>query len=319
MIYFKKLNEAYVQSGRITLTKYFREGYVHVQGAENIIGDVTDPAKLKLLPDYFANGWAQFMYPAPELSTLNSDKSNLYDKGAYGVGIPAYDTEYLNIPRFKKVVLYYKHDTSATYEVRELVQFDPSAFNPYVDSTTGQTVNAIQFQAQIEAAHFESEQDYYAFLINAGRTMEGYNRNGRMLPPGFTKTAVSELGSYTGEVTLEDGSRQTVRVHVTPMFIQNDRGMFDMVYFENDALVDAHGVTTGKSSLFSGRLLRWYGGQVSQTRAAINYSDDSLTGVSIGQSSNLDGQDSPAVEDQIVIDGVTYINSNNYNLTRKLQ
>lgn len=321
MIYFKKIQETYVQSGRIELKKTYREGHVHVQGAENIVGDWDNPATLKTLPDYFVNGWAQFMYPVPELASLDADKNFLFDKGAYGVGVP-FEVEFLSIPKLKKVTLFYRHDTGVNNETRELVEFDGSAFTPYTgekaDGTTG-VVDAAEFVKILSNKVFHTELEYYDWLHEVGTVMEGYNRNGRMLPPGVTKTAVSELMGYKGKVDVE-GVLTDVTIHVTPMYIQNDRPMFDLVYFGTDILTDSeNGGSASATSLHAGRLLRWYGGSTSTSRHAINWTDDSLQGVSIATGYNLDGTDNPRLDDVLEIDGVQYVNGYDYNVTKKLQ
>lgn len=313
MIYLKPLQQAYIQVGSYKLQKKYRKGHTYVQGAEMVVGDV-DPATLQNLPEYFVNGWAQFMYPVPEPEKPNN--ADMWDSGAYGVGIPVIDTEFLNIPKFKKIQLFYFHTTSVNNETREVVQFEPEAFIPYVDED-GETVTAADFIEILSTTYWESEREYYDWLNKIG-ALRGFNRNGRAYPPGITKSAVSELSSLKGRVEVSTGVFEDVTILVTPMYIQNQLPLFDMVYFANDTLATEDGKSGVKESLYSGRMLRWYGGFQSEYRVGINFSDHSKGGVNIPTGSNLDGSDRPRIEDQIVIDGETYLNSNAYNITRRL-
>jgi len=313
MIYFKPLGQVYIQHGAYQLTKKYRDGHVHVQGMENVVGDV-DPATLKTLPEYFVNGWAQMMYPVPESTMQNHE--DVYDRGAYAVGIPVNEIDYIRIPKFKPVHLFYFHTTNVNNETREVVQFDPAAFTEYEDEN-GNVITAADFVTKLSTTYWESEQDYYDWLNKIG-ALRGFNRNAKAYPPAVTKSAVSELASYRGQVDLDgNGTLETITIHVTPMYIQNERPIFDLVYLSNDPLKTDDGKNAETETLFPGRMLKWYGGFTSEWRHAINYTDHSDKGVSIAQGSNPDGTDRPIIEDQIVIDGVTYLNADTYNITRK--
>jgi hypothetical protein len=316
MIYFKNLGKVYIQHGAYRLEKKYREGHVHVQGMENIVNDV-DPENLKTLPEYFVNGWAQFMHPAPEPKSPNYE--DMWDRGAYGVGIPVLEVNYVNIPKFKPVYLFYFHSTSAgNNETREVVQFDPAAFTEYTDEN-GTVYTAEKFVEKLSNTYWESEQEYYTWLNSIG-ALRGFNRNAKAYPPAVTKSAVSELASYKGKIMEYDGNGEgtyrDVTIHVTPMYIQNERPIFDMVYFSNDVLLTPEGENAERASLFPGRLLKWYGGFTSEWRHAINYEDHSEGGVAIATGSTPEGQSRPLLEDQIVIDGETYLGSEAYNVTK---
>jgi len=321
MIYYRKLHDAYVNVGTIQLEKYYRDGVTHVQGAEQIVGDQHNEALLKKMPTNFHLEWAQFMYPLTDPATLNANKDGHWDQGAYGTGTPTLKREYLNIPTLTKVTLLYKYDTNVNNEARELVELSHKNFAPLTllneDGTTTEIETVAEYATILTSQVWQNPQQYFDFLHRLG-TLQGFNRNGNALPPFVNRSIVSELMVTSGTIEDDEGNVTNVTVHLAPMYIQNALPMFDLAYFETDDIKwrdPVTGVEKSGSAVSGqvGRLVRWYGGFTSENRAPINYD-----GAAIPTGSHPDGRSYPLVDQQLVVDGVTYIGADAYNLTRKL-
>lgn len=316
MIFFKLVNEAYVNVGTYKIQRTYAEGYNTVQGLGSQGGNEAPIRTLeaKPMPEYFNLDWAQFVYPTPLAAATDAVQAvGLYDKGAYGVGTKVFDKTTLDVPRFRKVTMLYKHDTSVTNESRELVQFDPREYQPV--TVAGVVLTAAQYLALLLTQTF-SEQEYYAFLA-----VQGFNRYGTVYPAGVSKSVVSELSSLRGDlVSPVTGETLTagVVIYVTPMNVQNSRPLFDAVYMENEELVevlDATGalvINPSNVTQMASRLVRFRGGFVSDSRAPINYN-----GASLPTGSGYAGFEPVFPRQGIVINGVTYINSDEFNVVNK--
>lgn len=315
MISFKLVKQTYIQKGAIQLKKTYYDGKAHVQGAENILGqaELNNP---KLLPEYFMNDWAQLMYPVD--TTLSPEL--VYDKGAYQIGVP-YETEYLNIPKFYPVYLLYFINTNATNPIKELVSFDPSLFVDYEEGSPSTVVDAEAFVEKLTTTVWGTEQEYADWLHSIPGAIGGFNRSGKVYPPGVSKTAVSELLGMRAKVDYIDqnGAPQTgvIDVNVAPSYVQNSRPIFDVLYLVTDVLYNELGENAAKNVLLPGRLLRLRGATPSEVRAPINWTDDSLGGNVIDQGTNIHGVNNPAIPTPLTIDGVSYKESGAYNVSNK--
>ena len=321
MIYFRKLHEAYVNVGNIQLQKFYRPGFTHVQGAEQILGGQHNEELLKKMPNNFHLEWAQFMYPVTDPETLDANKTGHWDQGAYGTGVPAVKTEYLNIPTLSKVTLLYKYDTSGTSDTRELVEVSHADFKPVTLNDAGdvkELSTVAEYVDELTSKVFQNTTEYHDFLHAMG-SLQGYNRNGTTLPPFVNRSIVSELMVVNGTAEDEKGNKVSMTIHLSPMYVNNSLPLFDLAYFETDDIQWRDPVTGevksgARVSGDYGRLVRWYGGFTSENRAPINFD-----GAAIPTGSHPDGRSYPLADQNLVIDGVTYVNADAYNITRKLQ
>ena len=320
MIHFELLHDAYVEQGRFTIQKYYRDGFAHVQGLENIIADPNDPGLLKKFPASFQQEWATFIDRTVDVNAPTFNPELTTDPGAYGIGVPSYQKEYLTMPRIKKVTLFYMKDVAVS-EARTLLQLIHSEFTPieYTDTKgVKSTLNLEDYIELLQTVKLSSRTHYYDFISRLGG-LEGYNRTGASFPPFLSESYVSELSVVKGEVEDSNGNKEVVTVHLTPMFIRNSSPLFSLMYMETQPaewLDPATGETVNLVKKYgtSGQLYRWYGGIGGGSRAPINYDGDAIP-----MGSHPSGLSNPLVDQHLVIDGQTYIGADAYNVTRNFR
>lgn len=318
MIHFKILNEGWIQHGTYTVKNYRKQGFHNTQGVELVLGN--RPATE--MPNNFIKTWAQFMTPEDALTVG-------YDQGAYGVGVSTYKTE-VEVPMIAKVTLMYMYNTDGARPSRDLMVFwgAPSEF---VDRAGNRIDNRMW-----------SKDEYNAeFNVKAG-----FERHGVNLPRGLAKATINELAVVQGDFvtwdTEADGTpkvdaqgnyvekvERNQIVYMQPLYTFNRLPMFDVVYLNNEAGMlwkrdanggferDANGdlipVNPAYATMQPNRLVRWRGGFGSEKAAFINFSDDS----GIDHAMRL--QNSPTgvvrLDENLTVDGVTYLNADGYNLT----
>lgn len=294
-IWFDYLTTAHVQTGTYTVTETYLPGKHQLPRTPQITAAGNTPLPY---PESFNREWATFVTP-----TDATDKG--YDPGAYGIGVNVHTREIL-IPTVKEVHLLYYYDMESTREERNLVQVDVVDGDPVVDlgieDGIGVVSDVLDSNGLPTRRVFTEDQFYSAF---AG---EGFNRYGFVLPPGFSRSKVSELHSFTGTFTDVDDDVDTYTVYMSPLYIANERPLFDFIYLQKNATN-----LRGEISGISGHLLRWRGGVPSSTIAPINRAGDAIQ--RDGYLYNVAGQViTDPTESGLSIDGVSYDTADAYNV-----
>lgn len=293
-IWFDYLTTAHVQTGTYQIIEQYLPGKHQMPRTPQI----TAPGNVPLpYPESFNREWATFV-----TGTDAEDKG--YDPGAYGIGVNVHERT-INIPLVREVHLLYYYDMESTREERNLVQVPVVDGDPVVDlGTAGLDIVAdVLDEHGLPRRRVYTESQYY----NAFGP-DGFNRFGFVLPRGVARSKVHELHSFTGTFEDVEGNEDTYTVYMNPLYIINERPLFDFIYLQKD-------VTDLQSNVMqiSGHLLRWRGGIPSQTIAAINRSGEPIT--RDGYLYDLENQaiTTPDQSGTIVIDGVTYTHADSYN------
>jgi hypothetical protein len=160
---------------------------------------------------------------------------------------------------------------------------------------------------------FNTFEEYVEKFIQAGRFDFG-GMGTPVLPDGITVSQVSELYSYNATidgVNLDASDEaQPVQVYVSPTWINNERPLFDMVYFLDDNLRYANGTyVVNQFQEKPLRRVRWLGGVPSENIAAIN-----RVGSHLDYSATKYTQVASVSDVAFTENGVTYLNADSYNL-----
>lgn len=295
MIYFTLQGDAYVPFGEYRIqNRKFIKGAHHVQGLGQAVGvDSNGDIPAALLKDY------------PDIFNLESFqfaemyKQDAFDIGANQIGVSPYQQEIV-IPKFRLVTLLHRIDTDVSNSV-ETVEFDASLFATPTAATT---------QLDLIIAGRWTVSEYVEAFVS-----RGLNRNGgaysSLYPRGVSQSIVDSL-SHAGstEFTQVNGSAipAGVRVCLSRQGVRNSLPLFDFVYLQGYGILNDKATTT--QSMISGTLLRWRGGQVSESRQLPN------VGTAIPQGSDISGANLPLLDQNLVVDGVTYTGANDINVTK---
>lgn len=286
-IWFEYLTTAYVQTGKYTVAEKYLPGQHFTQG----LGNITAPAVEADKPESFSREWATFVEGTEAASSG-------YDPGSYGIGVGV-SSRTIDLPLVREVHLLYMYDLESTRQVRTLVQV-PAVTDAETDLGTTSGLGIIT--DDLGRLPF-SEDEYLASFAPAG-----FNRFGIVLPSGVALSDVSELHSLTGTFTDVESNTASYTVYMSPLYIAQDRPLFDFIYLQNSGAANLNG------SGISGRLLRWQGGVVSTTIAPINREGSDV--VRDGYLFNTSNQTTsvPAATVNVGVDGQTYTNADAYNV-----
>lgn len=286
IMYFKLLTEdAYVQKGNYNLAEFYNPN------GDNFLfyNDVapTDVA----FPTTFNREWATITSPE-------------YDWGAYGTGLQVSKAT-ITLPSVTRRTLLYFFDIRGTAERRTLVETPASAANLISQgliSSTGQTIAFTQ-------------EEYVQNFSSGGRVDFG-GSGVPLLPNGVVVSQVSELYSYNATVAgvnlNASDVAQPIQIYVSPTWLNNDRPLFDQVYFADDNVKFANG--TYAINAFQNkplRYVRWFGGVPSENIAAINREGGSLDFSDSKYSQGLTVSTTTVLTEN----GVEYVNTDSYNVT----
>lgn len=283
-IYFRLLTEdAYVQTGAYS----FSETYNTVGGSSFIYNAIT-PSDVSM-PSTFAREWA---------TVTNAD----YDWGAYGIGLQR-SSATVTLPTVEQRTLLYMYDVRGTSERRTLVESTLSSSDLQVAGVLSAGGGTALY----------TQEEYYAQFGQAGRT--DFGGSGELiLPSGISTTSVNELYSYNGVISGVN-SGNPIQIYVSATFLGNERPLFDEVYLLSDQVVAAtdSDYVINDYQVVSRRQVRWLGGVPSETTAFINFADASDS--AIDRSNNSYAYTSTVVDEGITEDGVSYTNTDAYNVT----
>jgi hypothetical protein len=247
-IWFDYLTTAHVQSGKFEVAETYLSGR-HSMPRTYADGNVGSPVDY---PESFNREWATFV-------TSTDAQVKGYDPGAYGIGAPVH-ARTITIPRVAPVHLLYYYGVSGTKEERILVQV-PSTGSVTDDLVTPGIV------ATGPARRTYSSREFVTQFAPSG-----FNRDGFILPAGMSRSKVSELNSFRGTFTDIEGASSTYTVYMEPMYVNNDRPLFDFIYLQANVTSNLNSNVAG----IEGRLLRWRGGMPSENIAPINRMGDAL-------------------------------------------
>lgn len=283
-IWFDYLTDAYVQTGKYEVAEKYLPGQHFAQGIGNVVGATSEVD----LPESFSREWATF---------ADGDDTDLgYDPGAYGIGVGT-SSRAITMPKVQHVHLLYMYDLESTRQVRTLVQV------PYAtDAETDLGDSGLKMINDDLSKKVFSEDSYIAAFAG-----EGFNRFGSVYPTGVIPSSVSELHSLTGTFVDTADQSATYRVYVSPLYINNDRPLFDFIYLQKGIASNLDG------SGISGYLLRWQGGVTSENIAPINREGNKL--VRDGYLFKTSDQTVSSPSDATTtVDGVAYTNADAYNV-----
>lgn len=298
-VWFDYLTTAHVQTGKFEVAETYLPGKHQEQRTVQITADDTPVA----YPESFAREWATFV-------TGDDAETKGYDPGAYGIGVSVH-TRTITVPRVTPVHLLYYYSVSGTKEERILVQAPATAAgiaDASADLVDGGAGLGLDMLGTGMSKNIRSFDEYVGAFAP-----QGFNRYGFVLPRGVSRSKASELHSFTGTFTDVEAATATYTVYMEPMYINNDRPLFDFIYMQTD-------VTDLDSNVMQipSRLLRWRGGIPSENIAPINRTGPAI--VRDGYYYDVDGQTmvEPAAT-TLTIDGVSYTSSDAYNTGYKRQ
>jgi hypothetical protein len=300
-VWFDYLTTAYVQTGKFEVTETYLPGKHSMPRTAQITPAGTSAATY---PETFQREWATFV-----TGTDTTDKG--YDPGAYGIGVQVHERTIV-VPQVLPVHLLYYYSVSGTKEERILVQVPSSAVG---FSDPGEDLTGIGSQLGLDmlAPDLSRKVRSFSEYVQAF-PVKGFNRYGFVLPRGVSRSKVSELHSLSGDwVDVNDAPVVSGVVYFEPMYINNDRPLFDFIYMQSD-------VTDLDSNVMQipSRLLRWRGGIPSEAMAPINRSGDAL--LRDGYFYDTDAGDMAEPQAPTVsIDGVSYTNADAYGTGYKRQ
>lgn len=299
-MWFQYLTTAYVQTGKYEIAETYLPGKHQMPRTPQVTADGVVPLDY---PETFQREWATFV-------TGTDAEDTGWDPGAYGIGVNVHERT-ITIPRVRPVHLLYYYSVSGTKEERILVQAPASAAglaDPEEDLGVGAGLSLRMTDNNLNRV-VRSFEDYVGEYAP-----QGFNRYGFVLPPGVSRSKASELHSFTGTFTDVDGDPDTYTVYMEPMYINNDRPLFDFIYLQTD-------ITDLDSNVLQipSRLLRWRGELTSQTIAPINRAGGALG--RNGYLYDLANQEVtvPSKVTKITIDDEEYINADAYNMGYKRQ
>jgi len=295
-IYFRELGPAYVNVGGYTVKKKYKRGTTPIQGAyqAGVNPVVRNLEEFDVYSGVYT-GAESHNLPLHSYEDLAENPDLLVDNAAFASGTYVSSKEYLTVPRFRVVRLFYMYKQDGSHD---LMQFDPKIYDA-VKKAGDPTAN--DYVASLVNRVF-TEEEYYS-LCGA----KGFVQYGNPLPKGFGPSEVNEL-SYlniqfvTDSPDSTDPVLPTLPVYVTPLYIQNSLPMFDAAYMEMDTLSILEEAQEGRRARYEGipdRILRWQGGGVgSDFIHPFN-----REGQAISRDSHLNKTAT------ITVDGVTYFNA----------
>lgn len=279
-IYFRLLTEdAYVQTGAYS----FSETY-NAAGGNALFYNEAASSDIAM-PSNFSREWA----------TVSRED---YDWGAYGTGLQR-SSATVTLPAVERRSLLYMYDIRGTSERRTLIETTLSSSDLQVAGVLAPGGGSALY----------SQEDYYAQFGQAGRTDFG-GVGDFTLPDGLSTTSVNELYSYNGVISGVN-SGNPIQIYVSATFLGNERPLFDEVYLLGDQVVAAtdSDYVINEYQVMSRRRVRWLGGVPSETTAQIN-----RDGGAIDRSNNDYSYTNTIVDEGITEDGVTYSNTDSYNV-----
>jgi hypothetical protein len=300
-IYFRELGPAYVNVGGYTVKKKYKKGITPIQGAyqAGVNPVIRDLDEYDVYSGVYT-GADSHNLPLKTNAEIEANPEAFIDNAAFASGTYVSSKEYLTVPRFRVVRLFYMYKQDGSHD---LMQFDPVVYNA-VKKAGDPTANA--YVASL-VDKILTEEEYLA-LCGA----RGFTQYGNPLPKGFGPSSVSELSSLSIEfVDANPDTGDTVLpalpVYVTPLYIQNSLPMFDAAYMEMDTLSILEDEQDERRKRWAGipdRILRWQGGGMgSDYIAPINRDGPSISRDSLANK-NV----------SITIDGVTYFNADEFGL-----
>ena len=299
-VWFDYLTTAHVQTGKFEVTETYMPGKHQQQRTVQITADGVVAATY---PESFAREWATFV-SGDDAATKG------YDPGAYGIGVSVH-TRTITVPRVTPVHLLYYYSLSGTKEERILVQA-PATAAGIADAqadlgTGGAGLNLNMVGAGLSRSVRSFDEYVGAFAP------QGFNRYGFVMPRGVSRSQASELHSFTGTFTDVGGTPATYTVYMEPMYINNDRPLFDFIYMQSD-------VTDLDSDIMQipSRLLRWRGGIPSENIAPINRAGAAIVRDGYYYDTTAGDMAEPQAH-TLTIDGVSYTSADGYNTGFKRQ
>ena len=299
-MWFQYLTTAYVQTGKFEVAETYLPGKHQMPRTTQITADGVVPLDY---PDTFQREWATFV-------TGTDAADGGWDPGAYGIGVNVHERE-ITVPRVTPVHLLYYFSVSGTKEERILVQAPASAAG-LLDAQDDLGVGGAGLNLNMVGANLSrnvrSFEDYVANFAP-----QGFNRYGFVLPRAVSRSKASELHSFTGTFTDVDDNEAVYTTYIEPMYINNDRPLFDFIYLQTD-------ITDLDSNVMQipSRLLRWRGGIASENIAPINRTGDAIT--RDGYYYDVANQEVTSPQAHIIeIDGVQYTHADAYNKGYKRQ
>lgn len=256
-----------------------------------VVSDIRLTASEFAIPETFIREWATF-------STANEAAVQGYDSGAYGIGVSA-SSKVIEVPKVKRVHLLYKYDLESTRQERTLVQVEASSEVSTPAADLGPAGIGV-INADLSRKVFNEDQFWDTFADS------GYNRFGSVWPKGMKPSNVGELTSVSGNfVTVEGDDVSAVQLYVSPLYIENERPLFDAVYLAAAGM----GVKQDGNEI-EGYLIRWRGGIPSREIAPINRSGDEIV-----RNSPIYRDGGNITEPKLVIDGIEYDGADAYNVS----
>ena len=307
-MWFQYLTTAHVQTGKYEVAETYLPGKHSMP--RTVQNDGLDPVTdAEPMPETFQREWATFV-------TGTDAQDSGYDPGSYGIGVQVH-TRTITVPRVTPVHLLYYFSVSGTKEERILVQAPATAdgiANPQADLGVGGAGLNLNMVGANLSRNVRSFEDYVADFAP-----QGFNRYGFVLPRAVSRSKASELHSFTGTFTDVDDNEAVYTTYIEPMYINNDRPLFDFIYLQTD-------ITDLDSNVMQipSRLLRWRGEVTSEHISPINRAGDAIRrdGYRYGRNSTdtaFTGEVSSPQPHIIEIDGVTYTNADGYNKGYKRQ
>ncbi len=299
-MWFHYLTTAYVQTGKYEVDETYLPGKHSMPRTPQVTAAGVVPVAM---PETFQREWATFVTGTDALDPG-------FDPGAYGIGVHVHERT-ITVPRVRPVHLLYYYSLSGTKEERILVQAPVSAaglIDPVDDLATGGAGFNLGMTDGTLGRIVRSSEDYIDTYAP-----QGFNRFGFVLPRGVSRSKASELHSFTGTFTDVDGVEGPYTVYMEPLYINNDRPLFDFIYLQTD-------ITDLDSNILQipSRLLRWRGSIASENIAPINRAGDAI----VRDGYYYDTANQEVTEPQphtITIDGQAYTNADSYNKGYKRQ
>lgn len=289
--------ESGVDETTVTVTQVLTLEVGDVVDTNNAAGDGTitvDTITInrgdELLPESFYREWATYATGRDDLLG--------YDPGAYGVGTPT-TRRTIVVPAVKQVSLLYMNFVASTKEERVLVQYDGDLSALESAGIVGSGGSRITF----------TDEEYNSTFAAAG-----FNRYGYVMPAGMERSQVSELAVYTGDYVDTDGTviEASVNLYLQPIYMYQERPMFDYVYMTGGWRGDLDSAETG----ISGHLFRWQGQFNSEYIAPINRTGSAIIRDGYDYYADASGNViSVTIGDTVTSqDGIEYENADAYNV-----
>lgn len=300
-IYFRELGPAYVNVGGYTVKKKYKKGTTPIQGAYQ--AGVNPVVRNLPETDVYSGvytGAESHNLPLTSYEDLAENPDAFVDNAAFAAGTYVSSKEYLTVPRFRAVRIFYMYKQDGSHD---LVQFDPKVYDAVKKAGDPTSVDYLKLLTD----RIFTEEEYYQIC-----GAKGFTQYGNPLPKGFGRSNVNELSHINIQFVDDnpdstDAVLPTLPVYVTPLYIQNSLPLFDAAYMEMDSLSILEEEQEGRRARFAGipdRILRFQGGGLgSDFTHPVNREGPALS------------RDSYLKKTQnLIVDGVTYFNADDYGV-----